>query len=151
MPLGENEVDTSAPFQPDEMLYRRVLRSEELSDGEIYPTGLESVKFDKNAESAPSVLRSAFASAADALHRDCASQKDVSDQFVYSIRVAELPEVITCDTGKQYSVFPLHAPLPTCGAHSVISCCNLGDSTRTYQKPSRSARNDLRVKLATRL
>lgn len=151
MPVPESEVDPSRPFKPAEPLYRRVLPWEELSDGEIDPSRLNSVSFKKEVQSSPSVLRGEFAVPADALHKDCADQKDVSDNLVYYISVAELPPRINSDDGKQYCVFPLHFPLPTCGAHSVVSCCRTEDSTRKYERPSRSARNDLRVKLAAKM
>ena len=149
MPLRENEVDTSVPFSSEENLYRRVLPSEELRDGEIDPTRLTSVSFEKGVEGAPSVLRGRYAEAEDVLHKDCAGQKDVSEQFIYFIPVGSLPDVINSGDGSVYKVFPLHFTRPTCGAHSVISCCVAGDETRTYRRPSHSARYDLRVKLAT--
>jgi hypothetical protein len=151
LPLTETEVDPSTPFEAQEQLYRRILSSEELLDGEIDPTRFNSVSFNKEVQSAPSVLRSHYASAEDALHKDCANQKDVSGQFVYYVFVRDLPGEIKSDDGKRYSVFPIHFPLPTCGAHAVVSCCLSGDQTRSYKKPSRSALNDLRVKLAAKM
>jgi hypothetical protein len=151
LPLSESQVDTSVPFAADEQLYRRVLPSEELADGEIDPTRLNSVSFKKEVQSAPSVLRSRFASPQDALHKDCAGQKDVSSQLVYYVCVRDLPEEIASLDGKRFDVFPLHLPFPTCGAHSVISCCISGDHLRSYSRPSPSAYYDLRVKLAAKM
>ena len=151
MPRSENEVDTSIPFTATEQLFRRVLPSEELADGEIDPTRFNSVSFKKDADGAPSVLRGQFSSPEDALHRDCANGKDVSNQFVYSIYVGELPTEIRSDDGNLFSVFPQHRPEPTCGAHSVISSCRHDDESRIYAIPSKSARNDLRTKLAARM
>jgi len=151
LPLSENEVDTSVPFAPEEELYRRVLPSEELADGEIDPTRLSSVSFKSDVQSSPSVLRSRYASPQDVLHKDCANQKDVSGQLIYFIAVNSLPRTIKSDDGREFEIFPLHLPFPTCGAHSVISCCRNGDPGRVYERPSQSARNDLRVKLAARM
>lgn len=151
LPLRDAEVDSSRAFVADELLYRRVLPSEELNEGEIDPTRFNSLSFKNDLDGAPSVLRSQFASPEDALHPDCAGDKDVSHQKVYSIRVDELPATIKSQDGKEYSVYPAHRPLPTCGAHSVIGSCDAGDLTRTYAVPSKTARNDLRVKLATRM
>jgi hypothetical protein len=148
LPLRDFEVDSTRAFAADELLYRRVLPSEELEEGEIDPTRFNSLSFKKELDGAPSVLRSQFASPQDALHPDCAGPKDVSQQRVYSIRVDELPGVIKSRDGKEYNVYPLHRPLPTCGAHSVIGSCMAGDLTKTYAVPSQTARNDLRVKLA---
>lgn len=151
LPLRDFEVDSSRAFVADELLYRRILPSEELEDGEIDPTRFNSLSFKKELDGAPSVLRSQFASPEDALHPDCAGNKNVSQQRVYSIRVDELPEIIKSQDGKQYSVYPVHRPLPTCGAHSVIGSCMGGDLTKTYAVPSQTARNDLRVKLAAKM
>jgi hypothetical protein len=151
LPLSARSVDTSIPFSATEQLFRRVLPSEELTDGEIDPTRFNSVSFKKGVDGAPSVLRGRFSEPADALHRDCAGQKDVSNQFVYSISVGELPEEIHSDDGKHFSIYPLHLPEPTCGAHSVISSCRKGDDSGTYVVPSPSARNHLRTWLATQM
>jgi hypothetical protein len=151
LPLRDSEVDSSRAFQADELLFRRVLPSEELEEGEIDPTRFNSISFKKELDGAPSVLRSQFASPEDALHPGCAGNKDVSQQKVYFIRVDELPIAIKSQDGKEFNVYPLHRPLPTCGAHSVIGCCISGDSTKTYTVPSQTAKNDLRVKLAAKM
>lgn len=151
MPLRDCEVDPSRAFAADELLYRRIPSHEEIVSGEIDPTRFNSISFNKEVDGAPSVLRSQFASPMDALHPECAGGKDVSQQRVYYIRVDELPPVVISQDGKEFSVYPLHRPLPTCGAHSVIGSCMAGDLTRTYKVPSRTALNDLRVKLAVRM
>jgi hypothetical protein len=151
LPLRDSEVDSTRAFAADELLYRRVLSSEELEEGEIDPTRFNSLSFKKELDGAPSVLRSQFSTPADALHPDCAGSKNVSQQKVYSIRVDELPGIVKSQDGKEYSVYPLHRPMPTCGAHSVIGSCLAEDLTRTYAVPSQTARNDLRVKLAAKM
>jgi hypothetical protein len=151
LPLRDSDVDSTRAFAADELLYRRVLPSEELADGEIDPTRFNSLSFKKELDGAPSVLRSQFAIPEDALHSDCAGDKNVSQQKVYSIRVDELPGQIKAQDGKAYSVYPVHRPLPTCGAHSVIGSCMAEDLTKTYAVPSQTARNDLRVKLAAKM
>ena len=150
MPLLESEVDISVEFRPEEPLYRRILASE-LTNGEIGPNSLNSVSFDKNVSGAPSVLRGAFARPIDALHSDCAGGKNVSNHLVFFILVRDLPSPIQTPEGNAFEFYPLHKPLPTCGAHSVIASCSAGDPARAYAKPSRPARNDLRAKLAVLL
>ena len=151
MPLRKNEVDTQIPFLPSELLYRRV-RPTDLVDGEIIPTSLNSISYGKEVKAAPSVLRGKYAKPEDALHKDCAEQKDVSDFLVYYLLVSDLPDEVRCDSGRLFSLFPFHLPEPTCGAHSVISCCIKGDISKTYVKPSSTAlKNDIRVKLAKKL
>ena len=151
MPRSEKEVDASVPFAPDEELFRRVQRSEELADGEIDPTRFNSVSFKRDADGAPSVLRGHFSEPTDALRPDCAGQRDVSDHFVYMILVGDLPQEIRSAKGTSFSIFPLHRPEPTCGAHSVISSCRSDDESRTYAVPSKSARDRLRVLLAAKM
>jgi hypothetical protein len=151
LPLRDSEVDSTHAFAADELLYRRVLPSEELEEGEIDPTRFNSLSFKKELDGAPSVLRSQFAAPEDALHPNCAGEKNVSEQKVYSIRVDELPAIIKSQDGKEYTVYPVHRPLPSCGAHSVIGSCIVEDLTKTYAIPSQTARNDLRVKLAARM
>ncbi len=150
MPVGESDVDTSAAFTADELLYRRVAETE-LTGGEVDPSRLNSITFDKDVKGAPSVLRSRFAVPEDVLHSDCARGKDVSFYLVYSLRVDDLPAVLMSDDGKSFSAYPLHQPEPTCGAHSVIASCLAEDQSRAYVKLPRSARNDLRAKLAVRM
>lgn len=151
MPSRDCEVDPSRAFLADELLYRRVPPTEEIEEGEIDPTRFNSISFSGGLDGAPSVLRSGFATPLDALHPDCAGGKDVSQQRVYFIRVDDLPQIIVSKDGKQYGVYPSHRPQPTCGAHSVIGTCMAGDSNRTFTIPSKTARNDLRVKLAVRM
>jgi hypothetical protein len=151
LPRLESEVDSSASFSTDELLYRRVRREEELNEGEIDPTRFNSFSFKKGIEGAPSVLRGKFATATDALHPDCANGTDVSKLLVYGITTGDLPPVISSDCGKKFEVFPLHKPEPLCGAHSVVATCEAGDALRSYAIPTKSARNDLKVKLAAKM
>jgi hypothetical protein len=150
LPLLESEVDISIEFAPEEPLFRRV-SANELTDGEIDPSSLNSVSFNKEISGAPSVLRGKFASPSDVLHVDCAGGKDVSSHLVYFILVRDVPDIIHSDDGKSFAFYPLHLPVANCGAHSVIASCLAGDKARVYAKPSRPVRNALRAKLATRL
>ena len=49
LPRSEAEVDSSIPFIAAEQLFRRVLPSEELADGEIDPTRFNSVSFSPSS------------------------------------------------------------------------------------------------------
>jgi hypothetical protein len=150
LPIGESDVDALAEFTADELLYRRVAEAE-LTGGEVDPSRLNSITFDKDVKGAPSVLRGLFAVPADVLHSDCAGGKDVSHYLVYSLRVDDLPAALKSDDGKCFSTYPLHQPERACGAHSVIASCLAEDQSRAYVKLPRSARNDLRTKLAVRM
>ena len=105
------------------------------------------MSFSKNVTGAPSVVRGRFAVPLDAVHPNCAGPTDVSHYLVYFIEVQQLPNQVPTGDGRNLIFFPLHLPLPDCGAHSVVSCCAVGDNDRTYVKPSPSARNALRVSL----
>lgn len=147
LPLLESEVDTSIDFSPEEPLYRRIMESE-LIDGEIDPSRFNSISFDKTMRGAPSVLRAKYAKPFDVLHADCAWGKDRSHDLVDFILVRDLPAHIKSDDGRIFVFYPSHQPERTCGAHSVIASCLADDPAKTYVKPSKSVRYDLRVKLA---
>ncbi len=150
MPLHENEVDINAGFDPQEPLYRRVSMNE-LVNGELTPATISVRYSGPTVEHSPSVLRGGFSTPFDVLHQDCAAGQDVSAYEAYSIQVQELPERVSSGDGQFYNFFPVHIPKPDCGAHSVISCCLADDPSKTFKKPNRTARNILRVQLATKL
>lgn len=147
-PLTDSQVDKAQPFEASELLYRRVYPSEVNSVGELDPSSLSSISFSKDIKGSPSVLRSAFATPDDAIASECADGKDVSACSVFYIEVGRLPGPLAAGDGKNISFHPVHHPLPTCGAHSVIASYNSGDANREYVMPSRVVRNALRAKLA---
>ena len=147
-PLTECEVDKAKPFEASELLYRRVDPSEMNSVGEIDPSSLTSISFDKEIEGSPSVLRSLFASPEDAIASECTGGKDASACSVFSIAVGALPGPLTSGDGRNFSFHPVHHPVPTCGAHSVIASYYSNDAAKVYVMPPRSIRNTLRANLA---
>lgn len=151
MPLRADEVDIGLQFEPTELLYRRVSKDGVNSAGEFLPSELNTISFNKHIDSAPSVLRSAYSKPLDVIASDCAGEKDVSAWRVFAIAVDDLPTPVVAQDGRSFDFYPVHRPLPRCGAHSVISCCITGDKTRIYVVPPRSIKNALRTKLATSL
>ncbi len=151
MPLRRDEVTKDLPFSNEELLYRRVGNNGVNSAGELLPSELNTLSFDREIDGAPSVLRGAYASPKDVLERECAEDKDVSSWLVYEIAVGSLPSPIVSDDGKSFDFFPVHRPLELCGAHSVIASCRSGDEHKAYLLPPRSVRNSLRAKMATLL
>lgn len=151
MPLRQDEVDDQRAFDPAELLYRRVSREGLNANGEFLPSELNTISFNEGIDSAPSVLRSLFCEPEDVIAAECANGKDVSNWRVFALVVNDLPSPIVAGDGKSFDVFPLHRPLPMCGAHSVIASCATGDLTRAYAPPPRSVRNALRAKLASLL
>jgi hypothetical protein len=148
LPLLDYEVDKSEPFVDAELLYRRVSPEEVLLNGELDASRFKIKQYSKDAGGSPSVIRSKFAPPEDVLHPDCAGGKTYHGYFIFRIPVSALPQDITAEDGKLFSAYPAHLPEPKCGAHSVIATCVAGDAERKYAKPSRTAINDLRVKLA---
>ena len=147
MPRLASEVDVSVPFSPSEFLYRRAFPFELNSKGELVPTQLESFSFSKEVEGAPSFLRGEYAKPRDVIHQDCAGKTDVSSCSVLRMMVSELPGLLLAGDGKRYSFWPVHKPLPKCGAHCVIGSHLFGDLGRTYVKPSAAVVSQLRVEI----
>jgi hypothetical protein len=150
LPLTEKEVNTCAPFSSQELLYRRVSPSE-LTAGILDPSRMNSISFSKEVEGAPSLLRGLFSSPFDVLDKNCCDGKDKSGCLVYYIEVAHVPSGLPSGEGVLYAFYPMHNPLPSCGAHSVLACYIQADETQRYIAPSRKVRNDLRTKLANQL
>jgi hypothetical protein len=145
LPRSDRDVDVNIPFSETELLFRRAFPQELNSKGELVPTQLESFSFSKDVVGAPSFLRSAYASAADVLHKDCAGKKDVSSCSALQMFVSELPGPLVAGDGKKYSFWPLHQPLPDCGAHSVISSHLQDDPAKAYAKPSGAVLSKLKL------
>lgn len=150
MPLRADQIDVECPFEATELLYRRVSKDGLNSASELLPSELSTFSFNKNIDSAPSVLRSAFCEPTDALALECSEGKDVSNWLVFAIAVGELPTPLEAGDGRFFETYPVHRPLPLCGAHSVIASSVVGGNTRVYSPPPRSVKNALRTKLATR-
>lgn len=135
LPLKATDVDTTIPFAADEALYRRIPEGELNSKREVDPSRINISGFSRHVQSAPSVLRSRFSQAPDALHIDCA-QRETNGWLVFYIRVDGLPKTLIAGDGRSFDFFPLHVPLPECGAHSVVGCSLTDDPTRVYLKPT---------------
>jgi hypothetical protein len=147
LPLTASEVDTTRPFSPEELLYRRVGPDELNSMGEVLPTKICGVSFKPDVKSSPSVMRSDFCEPVDVLHVLCAT-KEVLGWMVYFIRVDDVPGEIQAPDKTKLCFFPMHIPEETCGAHSVIACCLFGDAKKAYKKPTARVAYDFKVKFA---
>lgn len=150
LPLKASEVDATAPFTPEELLYRRVERSELNSKGEVDPTRINAISFKKDVESAPSVMRSRYSTPADVLHVLCA-ERDTTNWLVFSARVDGLPSGLKSGDGRSFDFFPKHVPLEDCGAHSVVASAQSDDVSKAYAKPSDGVVNAFKAKFATSL
>jgi len=129
-------------FQDDEQLYRRYL-ADHFVDGELDPS---AIRFGEP----PSFLRSAFSSAQDALHVDCADGQDVSRFGVLAMQAVSANYISENDT-YGFVFWPIHAPLATCYAHSEIHCCRTGDPERIHINPPKNVRKAFRLHLARAL
>lgn len=147
MPRSANEVDPDKLFSGSELLYRRAFPQELNSKGELVPTQLESFSFSRDVDGAPSFLRGEYAIPADVVHPDCAGKRDVSACSALQMSVADMPGPLMAGDGKKYSFWPVHRPLPGCGAHVVIGSHLHGDPAMAYAKPSGAVITDLKVKI----
>jgi hypothetical protein len=147
LPLAANQVDSELPFRPEELLYRRLSKSELGPMGEVDPSRIEAIGFKAEVQTAPSVMRSAFSKPRDVLHFLCA-RRDTSDWLVYSIPVLRLPSNLLAGDGRLFRFFPVHLPEPKCGAHSVIASCIHSDPTNTYVRPSSKVVWEFKVQFA---
>ena len=131
-------------FHDDERLFRRY-RSSHIQEGELDPS---AIRFDEP----PSFLRSAFSRPEDALHRDCADGKDVSEFGVLEMKVSAAYYKDGTSDNQVFTFQPTHVPLSACYAHSEIHCVGLsGDSTTQHVKPPKRIRNAFRLRLARAL
>jgi hypothetical protein len=151
LPLRADQVSTTTPFTDGELLYRRVSPDELNSKGEVDPSRINAISFNKEVQSAPSVNRSEFSTPEDVLDQLCSNGKDVSFWFVFFVRVDGLPKGIIAGDGRIFNFLPCHVPLHDCGAHSVIKSCLATDSNNAYTKPTQAVINDFKVKFATKL
>jgi hypothetical protein len=150
LPLKASEVDANSPFAPDEFLFRRVGPEELNTKGEVDPTRIEAISFNKNVESAPSVMRSRYSGPDDVLHVLCA-ERDTAGWLVYFLRVDQLPDGLKTGDGRSFDFFPKHVPLENCGAHSVVASALSADASRVYVKPSQQVINAFKTRFATAL
>jgi hypothetical protein len=82
-------------FAADEFLFRRVPNSH-IEEGELSLLAIRNgFKFEKNPPDCSSVVRSKYcAHFSDALHPDCAENKECPDTTVYFLRVGDLAKGI---------------------------------------------------------
>jgi hypothetical protein len=130
-------------FEPQELLYRRVWPPHVISDNELNPAAVSFRDDD------PSVVRSKYGSPSDALHADCAENQDVGSFDVYAVAASAVELSSICpNTRRVFAFKPVHAPLPACYAHSLISCREPSQSSDQHVEPTRPVRNDFRAKFA---
>jgi hypothetical protein len=133
---GRMAVDT---FDPDEFLYRRY-STVHLVDGQVLP---QTISFPN-----PSFNRNKFSRPEDVLHIDCCDGKERPGWGVLEGRASDL--CVSAESGdkRKFTMYPKHAPKPTCYAHSELWCAS-PDSKDA--KPSQSAKEKLRILLSRAL
>jgi hypothetical protein len=123
LPLRRDEVDTERAFEADELLYRRVSPDGVNANGEFLPSELNTISFNAEVDSAPSALRGLYCEPADTIATECADGNDVSSWRIFAVAVGDLPGPLVAGDDRSFDIFPVHRPLPLCGAHSVIASC----------------------------
>ena len=149
-PIGQGHCRADQRFHSSERLFRRVPADCIVGNGEIEPSCIDC-SFGRTVDGAPSVIRSKYAAARDALHPNCADGKDVSSLLIYYLEAGELPKDCLDGTGNAYEFYPYHDPLEHCYAHSVIACRRAGNPEELYRQPTRPVKNDFRAKFAAAL
>lgn len=130
-------------FEDAELLYRRVRPEHVISWNELNPAAI-SFRSD-----APSVVRSKYGTPADALHSDCAGGRTLNGMDVYAVSAKVTKASIRCpSTGRVFDFAPAHDPLPTCYAHSLVTCRDAADALARHAEPTRPVKNDFRLRFA---
>ena len=134
-------------FAADEFLFRRVPNSH-IEEGELSLLAIRNgFKFEKNPPDCSSVVRSKYcAHFSDALHPDCAEDKECPNTTVYFLRVGDLAKGIKpaekVPTGS-WDLYPNHDPLPRSYAHSTICSCEQS-ALNVPVRPPTSVRDQFR-------
>jgi hypothetical protein len=145
-------------FGADELLFRQVPNTH-IEEGEVNLLAIRSLtKVTADADACTSVVRSAFTeSFLDAIHPNCADGKDLSQTHsIRFVRVADLPKGLTIlpmpagPVVLRWDMFPYHAPLPLCYAHSTICSCSQTEPGVAVTPPS-SVREEFRRWFAVNL
>lgn len=150
LPTKRRDKGLDQQFKNSEKLYKRVPREHLTPEGEIEPS-LIQCSFNKGVKSAPSVLRSKYGTPRDALRRECANGKDVSNQAVFKANVGALPKRIVSGDGRSFDFYPFHDPDEHCYAHTVLGCRLAGDAAGSYTMPSNAVKNAFKAQLVSAL
>jgi len=136
-------------FAADELLFRRVPMSH-IEEGELSLLAITNgLKFEKNPPECTSVLRGKYcAHFSDALHLDCAEDKQCPDTTVYFLLVGDLPKGIMIKPSEKvptlsWDLYPYHNPLPKFYAHTTICSCE-HSAPSVPVKPPPSVREQFR-------
>jgi hypothetical protein len=136
-------------FSSDELLFRRVPISH-IEEGELNLLAIRNeLKFENDPPKCSSVVRGKYcAHFSDALHPDCAQDKECPNTTVYFLRVGGLVKGIKIRPPENahtpsWELFPYHNPLTKCFAHSTICSCE-HSSPRVPVKPPQSVRDQFR-------
>jgi hypothetical protein len=150
LPIKRRDKGSDQRFSDSERLYKRVPPEHLTPDGEIEPS-LIQCSFGKGVKSAPSVLRSKYGTARDALRSPCANGKDVSAHVVFYVKVAGLPKQIVSGDNKSFDFYPFHDPDDDCYAHTVIACRTGEGGSTDYSMPSNAVKNKFKATLVSAL
>ena len=133
---GRTVVDT---FDADEFLYRRYALVH-FADGQVLP---QSIRFPK-----PSFNRSKFSRPEDVLHVDCCDGKELPGWGVLEGRASDLSVSAESGDKRKFTLYPKHAPKPTCYPHSELWCSSPSSEDA---KPTESSKEKLRILLSRAL
>jgi hypothetical protein len=149
-PITRGDRTPDQRFGESEKLYKRVPAEQLTADGRIEPS-LIQCSFGKVVKSAPSVVRSKYACAQDAIRPGCANGKDVSSNVVFYLKVSALPKSIVSGDNRTFTFYPFHDPEQNCYAHTVIACRSVDGPNTSYDPPSNAVKNEFKAKLVAAL
>lgn len=156
-PKHRDNLSEDPHFSVDEKLFRRVPVDAFKPDGSVDPASIKATgSFDKNdVQKTPSVVREgpngSYACWEDALHEDCADGKSTDGNEVRYCLVGDLLKSEQGRNGSTYDFVPIHNPLVTCYAHSLIRSILNGDNAQTYSYPPKDVRTAFRIRFAQSL
>jgi hypothetical protein len=137
-PLHQDGLPVVRTFDNDEVIYRRYL-SDHFVEQQLVP---QHFQFPN-----PSFNRSKFSRPEDVLHADCCDGKVLGSGWgVLECLASAACVSIQSHDNRTLILHPTHVPLPTCYAHSELSC--IASENGTAVKPSPTAKEKFRIKLA---
>jgi hypothetical protein len=145
-PIRQGNKGPDQCFSGSERLYKRVPPEQLTLNGEIEPS-LIQCSFGKTIPSAPSVVRSKYATVRDVLHPAAADGKNVSNHAVFFLTVDNFPGPFEAGDKRVFRFYAFHEPNTGCYAHSVLACCTLDSEKDIYTQPSTKVRNMFKAQL----
>jgi hypothetical protein len=146
VPVPMNNKPTVSEFDPDELLYRRVL-PEHFVDGFLIAAHF-SFPEPTSETGGPSFTRSKFCTPDHITHPNCGGSEPRSQWRILQCNASAVPTPISSDDGRVFEFEPKHVPKQTCYAHAEVWCSCVGASSSGPELPPKNVRKKFRVQLS---